>query len=107
MRKRLKKKLINFSPSFWSWIRKNDKRDQKEARFVTMPFYCSNSVTYSMHSFYLKKEYYLKFKKKFRSKNRAVKYAVAARGRNIRWEVPSNDDDYTRYRKYEYCGHQR
>ena len=111
MKKRLKKKLINFSPAWQSWWRRNRKRDLREARFVTTPFYCSNIVTESMNSFYVKKKYSQVFNKKFRSKKRAVRYSIAS-GETYtyiellstwseNWQTSAKSGNYLKYR-YDY-----
>lgn len=76
MRKRLRKKLIGFSPSWWKYMRENEKRDKRESRFIVTPFFCSESVTSSMNDFFLKKKQNQILKKSFRSKRKAVEYTL-------------------------------
>lgn len=106
MRKRLRKKLSGFSPDWWSWWRQNEKRDLREARFVTAPFYCSNLVTESMHIFYSKKKSNQIIGKKFRSNRKAVKYEISLGKRYSellsswaeRWQQEAKEGTCIKYR---------
>lgn len=108
MKKRLKKKLVSdcFSPAWWSWWRRDMKRDLREARFVTAPFYCSNSVTESMHAFYSKKKSNQIIGKKFRSNRKAVNYEISLGKRYSellslwaeKWQQEAKEGTYIKYR---------